>query len=317
MPTESTHAGAEVLIEERLENRHTADETPLPSRVPPAQDELNQLRLHLQFARQQVQQAEHCVESSLTLLRTTPSNPGIAALASPVDELSARLDQLEPKFSALVKQSHQILNSRLKRIEETLATLSSSGSAARKAMDDQVATQQDPVAKNVLVTDANRMSVPETPSTSLASIAPVAMFGIELMNDTRTEATLVELTQRLINNDPAAVGLAGQLMSWRSAARERIPKLLGDVGDAYYACFPRTNDDVAPLEQALMEILERKCIESEVPNSIELVRLGERFDPSRHRLRAGDRGTEVTEIHGWIVVGSGGQVLNRAQVGVK
>src|SRR6185295_2647441 len=151
------------------------------------------------------------------------------------------------------------------------------------------------------VEDVPESMEPEGPTLDLTML-----FGRDLVQDSRTADGLTELTRRLADDDPPAVGFVGELLCWRSATRERIPKLLGDVGDAYYACFPRTTDQVAPLEQALVDILVKRCVDCDVPNSIELVHLGERFSPSRHRVRAGERGVEVTEICGWVVSGPDG-----------
>lgn len=341
MSSEPLLAETEVLIEEQSESPPAPQAAPPPASTPPAQDDLTQLRRHLQSVRQQVERVEGWVESSLSLPRVTSSapEPGSTTLATRVDELLVGLDRLErtlngsrnkaqppegtaevslPKLASMIMESHQRLSSRLKGIEEKLGTLSSDGRAAREALERALPAPDDAtIMLEEAVAEASQKSGTTSPQKPLTPIDPAALFGRDLIDDARTEAGLVELTRRITDDDPKAVGLVGQLMSWRSASRERLPKLLGEVGDAYYACFPRTSDQIAPLEQALVVILARKCVECDVPNSIELVRLGERFDPSRHRLRVGERGVEVTEIHGWIVVGPDGQILNRAQVGVK
>ncbi|MBS0205936.1 MAG: hypothetical protein JSS49_23800 [Planctomycetes bacterium] len=341
MSTERELAETEVLIEESLEILPDSQSVPSTANGPPTLDQLSQLLRHLQSVRQQVEQVETWAESSLSHARVTPTSPdsGNTVLANRVDALLNRLDRIEqalnasqnktqlpegspeitlPKLASIIQESHRRLSGRLKQVEEKLSAIASDGLAAREAIN-RTRPDSDDAAMLLEAVTANvpQSSAAGSTKAPLTAVDPAVLFGGDLIGDSRTTDGLVELTRRLADDDPKAIGLIGQLMTWRSAPRERIPKLLGDVGDSFYACFPRSSDQIPPLELALVETLAKKCIECDVPNTIELVRPGERFDPSRHRMRAGDRGAEVTEIHGWIVVGPDGQILNRAQVGVK
>lgn len=324
MPSESPVAKTQVLAQEQPGNSPALQST--------GPEDVAQLRKHLQSLRQQIERVEGWVESSLTSPQSSPLlDAGNGTLSARMDEALACLARLEraingsrkaepaegsvevtlPVLGAWIQDSHKKLNNRLKEVEGTLATVLTEGRDARSAIEQILHPPQEVVATQEVVDEVPE-STPESPTLDLTML-----FGRDLVQDSRTADGLTELARRLADEDPPAVGFVGELLCWRSATRERIPKLLGDVGDAYYACFPRTTDQVAPLEQALVDILAKKCIDQDVPNSIELVRLGERFSPSRHRLRAGERGVEVTEICGWVVVGPDGQILNRAQVGVK
>ena len=341
MSPESILAETEVLVDVPLESIAAPKETASPASPPPPQGDLTQLRRHLQSVRQQVEHVEGWVESSLCLPLATASDegPGITALTARLKDIQLGLARIErnlngpqldassndgtskvslPKLASLIQESHKQLSGRLKLLDEKLTVAASDSHAAREALERAIpAPIEAAVAPEAVGANEPQPTTSLPSEKTLTSITPAALFGRELIDDSRSQTTLVELTQRLTIDDPRAVGFVGQLMSWRSASRERIPKMLGELGDAYYACFPRTSERVAPLEQALVEILARKCLECEVPNSIELVQFGERFDPSRHRMRAGERGAEVSEIYGWVVVGPDGQILNRAHVGVK
>ena len=50
-------------------------------------------------------------------------------------------------------------------------------------------------------------------------------------------------------------------------------------------------------------------------NTIELVHPGERFDSTRHN--ASQRGVEITQVLGWIVLRDNGKVYTKASVAVK
>ena len=50
-------------------------------------------------------------------------------------------------------------------------------------------------------------------------------------------------------------------------------------------------------------------------NTIELVHPGQRFDSMRHN--AAERGVEITQVFGWIVLRDNGKVYTKASVAVK
>lgn len=143
-----------------------------------------------------------------------------------------------------------------------------------------------------------------------------AIWGPDLVEMEGFAAYLEELNRRLLEGDPGIATLAGQLLVFRQAPPEAKPQLLKDVGEAYY----RTRLDVAtpdhPFERALITWLQKDCERAGLPNSIEVVHPGERFDKSRHSSTTRG-GAEVSEVFGWIVLTEGGRVYTRASVAAR
>jgi hypothetical protein len=139
------------------------------------------------------------------------------------------------------------------------------------------------------------------------------VFGASLAADRMFAADRAGLMQGLEEDDPAAIGLVGQLMIFSAASSERMPQLLKDVGEAYYAWRPESGRDV--FRDALIAHLADRCEEAGVNNTIELVRPGDRFDHTRHNSK--QRGVEVDDVFGWIVLRDNGKVYTKASVSVK
>ncbi len=142
-----------------------------------------------------------------------------------------------------------------------------------------------------------------------------AILGRELAEQPGLEAERQQLLAGLLRGEPAACGLAGQLLVFQSASVEKMPPLLKDVGEAFYRWQPKTHVQPSVLEQALVRSLQRTCEAAGISNTIELVGPGERFDSTRHN--ASMRGVEITEIHGWVVLRDNGKVYTKAAVSVK
>ena len=142
-----------------------------------------------------------------------------------------------------------------------------------------------------------------------------AILGRELAEQPGWDSERQRLFAGLLRGEPAACGLAGQLLVFQSASAERMPPLLKDVGEAYYRWQPKTDAHPSVLEQALVRSLQRTCEAVGISNTIELVGPGERFDSTRHN--ASMRGVEITEVHGWVVLRDNGKVYTKAAVSVK
>ena len=119
----------------------------------------------------------------------------------------------------------------------------------------------------------------------------------------------------VLQGDSGSLSLAGQLLLFQSATPEKLPSLLKELGEAYYRWHLKTTPVTNKFEQELVAWLQRKCEEEGIPNTIELVHPGERFDSSRHT--ASGRGVEITEVNGWIVLRDNGKVYTKASVTVK
>lgn len=143
---------------------------------------------------------------------------------------------------------------------------------------------------------------------------------ILLDDDLRNNPTLTEgrrqFLQDVQDGDPAARILAGHLMIARAVDQQDLPEMLRHVGEAYYRWHPRTSETRKdPWEEALATWLNRLVERAGLPNSIQLVRPGERFDNARHN--ASSRGFEIVAVHGWVVLRDRTKVYTRANVTVK
>jgi len=165
--------------------------------------------------------------------------------------------------------------------------------------------------------DLLRPEEPEEVDASPASSADwqQALLGHTLTGNRSLESQRRRLLDGVLQGDPAASALVGQLLVFRSVPPEKMPPLLKEIGEAYYRWEPKTEHAAKPMEQAVVAWLQRCCDESGISNTIELVHPGERFDSSRHN--ATTRGVEITEVLGWIVLRDNGKVYTKASVAVR
>jgi hypothetical protein len=142
-----------------------------------------------------------------------------------------------------------------------------------------------------------------------------AILGPDLAQRPELAFQRQQLLSGLLEGDPGACTLAGQLLVFQSAPAERLPQLLKDLGEAFYRWQPKTAPGTNPMEEALLQWLKRSCEEAGINNTIVLVHPGERFDATRHT--AASRGVEIREVHGWIVLRDNGKVYTKASVAVQ
>jgi hypothetical protein len=106
--------------------------------------------------------------------------------------------------------------------------------------------------------------------------------------------------------------MLGYLLAFRSADQERKPKLLKELGEAFYLWKPDGNPRLLePLIQWVHATLDRAGIN----NRIEVVQVGDRYDMQRHNAK--DRGAEVSSVAGWVVLRDNGKVYSKANVAVR
>ncbi len=141
-----------------------------------------------------------------------------------------------------------------------------------------------------------------------------AILGRDLAEYPGLDRQRQRLLSGFLQGDAAAGALIGQLMVFRSSPAEKMPTLLKDIGEAYYRWNPRTGR-ADEMENALVAWLQRACEHSGMSNTIELVHPGQRFDSMRHN--AAERGVEITQVFGWIVLRDNGKVYTKASVAVK
>jgi hypothetical protein len=140
-----------------------------------------------------------------------------------------------------------------------------------------------------------------------------AILGDELAAEPMLAAERAELVDALLSGDETAAALVGWLLIFAAAPSDRVPQLLRDVGEAYYAWRPHTGGD--SFRNALIEYIRGRCEAAGVGNKIELVQPGDRFDQSRHISK--QRGIEVEDVHGWVVLRDNGKVYTKASVTTK
>lgn len=150
------------------------------------------------------------------------------------------------------------------------------------------------------------------PAALAAPWLPIFM-GEALFADPALSAPLAGLEERVLSSDPETVLLVGHLAVFRLSPPDRKPALLKDIGEAYYRCFPKPRDRIDPFEEAVARWLQEHCEAAGLPNSIEIVHPGERFDAARHAsVERG--GVEIVRVLGWVVLRDAGRVYSKASV---
>lgn len=142
------------------------------------------------------------------------------------------------------------------------------------------------------------------------------IFGPELSGELALAPDRWKLIDEVLAGDPAACAFAAQMLLLHSSPTERLPQLLKDLGEAYYRWQPKTQPGATPMENALVAFVERENQAGRMPNTIELIHPGERFDAGRHAA-TGRGGVEITEVRGWIVLRENGRVYTKASVAVR
>jgi hypothetical protein len=139
------------------------------------------------------------------------------------------------------------------------------------------------------------------------------VLGNRLTSNVDLQDRVHELCARILAGDPDYAALAGHLLILQNSPPERRPQLLKDLGEAYYRCFPKTEDVEDPFEQAMASWLEQCCEPAGFQNVIELVHPGDQFDASRHTtIERG--GVEIVDVRGWVVLRNRDKVYTKATV---
>lgn len=138
------------------------------------------------------------------------------------------------------------------------------------------------------------------------------IFGEYLAVDPSISHLSGTLLADVYASDNDAVGLMGHLLDFRSATGERKPRMLKDIGEAFYRWQP--TDDLT-LRDALIAWIHAQLEAVGIGNRIEIVQVGDRYDMQRHNTK--DRGVEVSDVYGWIVLRENGKVYSKASVSVR
>jgi hypothetical protein len=252
-------------------------------------------------------------EAAPASVDTTELLKQIAALGEKLDGLG-KATAVAPAAEATPNAgaSAEKLSELLKPIREKLDVLDQQNGALYTTME-QLRTHVDGGVQSLA-----ELLVPqpqEEESSSVSGDWLTAVLGPDLMANGALGVPCQQLLEGVLAGDGPAQGLAGQLLVFRSAAPERLPQLLKDLGEAYYRWQPKTAPGNNLFEEALVGFLQRTCENAGIYNSIELVHPGERFDSARHN--ATSRGVEIVQVLGWIVLRDNGKVYTKAAVEVR
>jgi hypothetical protein len=235
----------------------------------------------------------------------------VSTLTAPVND---QFEKLESKLDDLLTRTSGGDGSGTQAVAELLETMkaqTSSMSTAIQQLQDQMASGFENLADLLRPEDE-----PEEDETAPAGVVDWqrAILG-ELSENPGLSFQREQLMSGVLEGEPAACGLAGQLLVFQSAPPERLPTLLKDLGEAYYRWQPKTTPEANTMEDALVTWLHGRCEAAGIYNTIELVHPGERFDSARHN--ASSRGVEIMKVLGWIVLRDNGRVYMKASVDVR
>jgi hypothetical protein len=138
------------------------------------------------------------------------------------------------------------------------------------------------------------------------------VFGLESASNPAVAYLSGRLLSEVYAGDNDARGLVGQLMDFRSANSERKLRMLKDVGEAFYRWKP-TGDE--RLRDALIAWVHALLERESIPNRITMAQVGDRYDMQAHNAK--ERGVEVAEVYGWVVLRDNGKVYSKANVSVR
>jgi len=158
-------------------------------------------------------------------------------------------------------------------------------------------------------------AVPSPPTTDVPDRWERALLGDELCTNDSVVDDRRELMDGTLAGEANATGLVGRILLVQSASTNELPSLLKEIGEAYYRWRPKTVDVGDPMEQTLVEWLAKRIKQSGLRNSIALVRPGDRYESSRHNST--QKGIEVAEVCGWVVLRENGKALSRANVSLR
>lgn len=259
---------------------------------------------------------------------------GFSAPAGPVSavgggaptavQLQPLMENLNMLGQYLDQQMVPALNRRFDVLEELLKNLPAVSAPAQTSASESTAAQEpaqpqmDETTDDLMNSDPSQHSTPQPQpmrlSTDLAQLDK-AFFG-EMALDLSIENERQYLLQGILAHDPASCYFGGILMMFQASNPEKMVLLLKDVGEAFYRwanAIPGYN--MEQFEGVLANWAQYLCESAGLPNRIELVMPGQRFDSSRHN--AVNRGATIARVHGWVVLRGNGSVYSKALVDVE
>ena len=257
---------------------------------------------------------------------SAPAGPvsGMGGGAPTSAQLQPLMENLNMLGQYLDQQMVPALNRRFDALEELLKNLPA-GSAPAQVSASEPAAAQEPAqmqteepADDLMNSAPSQQSAPQPQpmrlSTDLAQLDK-AFFG-EMALDLSIENERQYLLQGILAHDPSSCYFGGILMMFQASNPEKMVLLLKDVGEAFYRwanAIPGYN--MEQFEGVLANWAQYLCESAGLPNRIELVMPGQRFDSSRHN--AVNRGATIARVHGWVVLRGNGSVYSKALVDVE
>jgi hypothetical protein len=241
----------------------------------------------------------------------------LSALAEKLDRLESRLSGALPGVGAT--GGGGLSASAMQEVREAISSMLAQLQEQLQSEFQELARLVCPLGEKLQELTA-RSSPPEEPQEQAPPPASHEAWERAILGDDLAANPALALQRNLLidgilTGEPGACALAGELLVFQSSPAERLPQLLKDIGEAYYRWQPKTRPTGNPMENALVAWLQRCCEAAGIPNTIELVHPGERFDIGRHT--ATGRGVEITEVQGWIVLRDNGKVYMKATVSVR
>lgn len=256
-----------------------------------ASDSLSLGSLYALLTQSQQQIADYLLRQQEMKNRETASGTGEVTLDSRV--FSQALSPVIERLDALGEMLGENLWERLAQLEEHLSHLSES----RNDVPSPPSSPAPPAANASL------------------SAWEAAIFGESLVQVPEIANERHILLQGVSSHDPDCLYLAGLLMMFQSSTPEKMVLLLKDLGEAFYRWDARLPCHSEMLESVLAQWAQMLCENAGLQNSVEIVRVGQRFDNGRHSSTS--RGVEITQVHGWVVLRGNGSVYSKATVDVQ
>jgi hypothetical protein len=136
----------------------------------------------------------------------------------------------------------------------------------------------------------------------------------ELFGDKQENPAFQQLRAATIAGAETATQLAGWILVFRTSPSDRLAAYVKELGEAFYRWRPKKAKEPENAELSFVTWVQDALSAAGLGNRIELVNAGDRFDSTRHN--AGQRGIEISEVSGWVVLRDNGKVYTKASVSV-
>lgn len=193
-------------------------------------------------------------------------------------------------------------------------------SAQNNAQESVSSEYADVSAQSVSPSSADSVGSAVSKPVSARQSADLAQLDKAVFGEMALEPSIQNerqyILQGILAHDAVCSYLGGILMMFQSSAPDKMVLLLKDLGEAFYRwvnSMPENNFE--QFEDVLARWAQWLCESAGLPNHIETVMPGQRFDAARHNSVS--RGVTVTQIHGWVVLRGNGSVYSKALVDVQ